>query len=221
MFFDFPGKNVEMETSLLWSRLGLKRQTFFIPALNFWQCDETSTKWVSDCIIYFLKVRLFVSTGMIFSINVYIGNLELCERTRNKCQRFWLIQHIPDCATLQKCFEIVLTAYITAYFSVTTGWLILFSKKTLNWKLQTYSVGWAWSIRNFDSCIGISRMGKVQKVCFWLIYLVSQSQTCLPPQACFFRHIPNWKLQSCVGEQRREIKCFDWFIKIQIMRKSQ
>ena len=50
------------------------------------------------------------------------------------------------CENSEMCFKNVLTRFLNASFSTTTGWILIFAEKKIKWKLHTYCVGWEWKI---------------------------------------------------------------------------
>ena len=144
---------------------------------------------------------------------------ELYGTTRKKMKFFASSIKIWIALKFQRCFKTVMTKNLNSSCSVTTVWISFLPQRKVNRKLHTYSVAYDWTINFFDTCNEISIVRNIQWMRFWLIQFVSRSRTSSPRgDWLFFHQVLHQKPQSCNKEQGRNIKSFDWSIKIMIVR---
>ena len=191
----------------------MKNQSFWSLHLNFDSSKHAvyALKFES----FFLKTKFLRHHRLVFFPKILHRKQPnfIREQERNMNYFDWSIK-ILIVRIFQKVFYKSFNSKFKRIFSLTTGWKMVFSQETLNWKLHVYSVGSSWKIKFSMTALKFQQWKTSRKGhSDWVMWDLSVDFL-RRHRLDSYEQVLKQKLRNCIGEQERKIKSSDWSLNI-------
>ena len=191
----------------------MKNQSFWSLHLNFDSAKHAV--YALNFESFFLKIKFLRHHRLVFSPKILHRKQPNCirEQERNMNYFDWSIK-ILIVRIFQKVFYKSFNSKFKRIFSLTTGWKLVFSQETLNWKLHVYSVGSSWKIKFPMTALKFQQWKTSRKgYSDWVMWDLSVDFL-RRHRLDSYEQVLKQKLRNCIGEQERKIKFSDWSLNI-------